>query len=59
MNNNTSTNEGESIGDKIISISSLVGIFFTLLMNLWQTLLMKNITLQSKCCESCFIEVTE
>lgn len=45
--------------DSALNITSLIGIFVGLLLNVWQTLMMKNITLQSECCKSCLIELSE
>lgn len=49
----------ENVGSDVINITSLIGIVLGLLLNMWQTLMMKNITLQSECCKSCFIELSE
>ncbi len=59
MNSTNNFDSDVDTGDKIIGITSLIGIFITLVMNMWQTLMMKNIKLESKCCESCFIELSE
>ena len=48
-----------NVGTDVINITSLIGIILGLLLNMWQTLMMKNITLQSECCKSCFIELSE
>lgn len=54
--NSTSIGSG---GGEVINITSLIGIFLGLLLNFYQTLMMKNITLQSECCKSCLIEMSE
>lgn len=48
-----------NFNETALSITSLIGIIVGLLLNVWQTLLMKNIKLESECCKSCLIELSE
>lgn len=57
--NNTQTTSTDNLGADIINITSLVAIIAGLVLNIWQTLMMKNIKLESECCKSCLIELSE
>lgn len=49
----------EVCSNDAINITSLIGIVLGLLLNVWQSLMMKHITLKSECCKSCFVELSE
>ncbi len=52
-------NSTSSFENDALNITSLIGIIMGLLLNVWQTLLMKNITMKSECCKTCLIELSD
>lgn len=56
---NSTGNISGSGSDYVINITSLIGIVLGLMLNMWQSLMMKHITLESECCKTCLIELSE